>query len=138
MTDHGEPVWDLPEPGDPRWLETAPEGLGSKRHPVVITGAQHTIRDEYHERVLKYTILMAFRIPCLFLAGWAYSAWQNPWISMAIVGVSIPLPWIAVLIANDGPPQNSRRRQRRAKQKIDLPPFKPNDSAPGYGFTIDG
>ncbi len=70
--------------------------------------------------------LMAFRIPALILAAVSYGVWANPWIAMAIIGLSIPLPWIAVLIANDRPPRRkgepSRwdgRRQELAELEAD-------------------
>lgn len=47
---------------------------------------------------------MSVRIPALFLAAGAHVLWQNPWITVAIVIGSIPIPWIAVIGANDRPP----------------------------------
>ena len=67
---------------------------------------------------------MSFRIPALILAAVAYGIWQNGLVSLAIILVaSIPLPWIAVLIANDRPPRRAeepRRYERR--QRIPLFP----------------
>lgn len=91
---------------------------GSARHPALITEAQTSIEEQHKARVRKYMIIMSFRIPALVLAAVSYGVWANPWIAMAIVGVSIPLPWMAVLIANDRPPRSkdevSRYDARRA------------------------
>lgn len=81
--------------------------IGSARHPALITEAQSSIEEQHRARVRKYMFIMSFRIPALVLAAISYSMWANPWIAMAIVGVSIPLPWMAVLIANDRPPRTS-------------------------------
>ncbi|MBJ8345054.1 DUF3099 domain-containing protein [Antrihabitans sp. YC2-6] len=79
--------------------------IGSARHPAVITGAAESFEDQHRARVRRYTIIMAFRIPALVLAAIAYSTFGNPWIAIAIIAASIPLPWVAVLVANDSPPR---------------------------------
>ncbi len=92
---------------------------GEPEKPVLITEAQTSLEQQHRNRVRRYTILMGFRIPCLILAAVAYSMWENWVISLLIIGVSIPLPWIAVLVANDRPPRrkdepsrwDERRRQ---------------------------
>ena len=75
--------------------------------PVLITQAAPPYEVEHRERVRKYVILMAFRIPALVLAAAAYGLWHNGLISLAIIVVSVPLPWMAVLIANDRPPRRA-------------------------------
>lgn len=80
--------------------------------PVLITEAQQSVEDQHKARVRKYMFIMSFRIPALVLAAISYSMWMNPWIAMAIVGVSIPLPWMAVLIANDRPPRTKDEMSR--------------------------
>jgi len=59
--------------------------------------------------VRKYLTLMFWRIPALILAAVAYGIWHNGLISLAIILVSVPLPWMAVLIANDRPPRRGGR-----------------------------
>ena len=46
------------------------------------------------------------------LAAVAYGAWHNGLISLAILAASVPLPWMAVLIANDRPPRRSDEPRR--------------------------
>ena len=60
----------------------------------------------------KYLTLMSFRIPALILAAVAYGIWHNGLISLAILAASVPLPWMAVLIANDRPPRRADEPRR--------------------------
>lgn len=83
-----------------------------KRRPVLITAAAPSYEEERRARVRKYLTLMACRIPALILAAVAYGAWHNGLISLLIVAVSVPLPWMAVLIANDRPPRRSNEPRR--------------------------
>jgi hypothetical protein len=96
---------------------------GEDKHPALITEAAPSLEQQHRDRVRRYSILMGFRIPCLILAAIAYSMWSNALISLAIIGVSIPLPWMAVLIANDRPPRRkdepSRWDARRAAQALE-------------------
>jgi hypothetical protein len=91
--------------------------------PVLITRAAPSYEVQHRERVRKYLTIMSFRIPALVLAAVAYGIWHNGLVSLAILVASIPLPWIAVLIANDRPPRSAeepRRYERR--QRIPLFP----------------
>lgn len=96
---------------------------GEDKHPVLITEAAPSLDQQHRARVKRYMILMGFRIPCLVLAAAAYGLCSNALISLAIIGVSIPLPWIAVLIANDRPPRSkdepSRWDERRAAKALE-------------------
>ena len=94
---------------------------GSPSNPVLITEAARSIEDQHRARVRKYLLIMSFRFPALILAAVAYGIWENPWISMAIIGVSIPLPWIAVLIANDRPPRTKDEPSRYDRPRVDRP-----------------
>ena len=88
------------------------DDFGDKGRPVLITGAAISYEEEHRARVRKYLTLMAFRVPALILAALAYGAWHNGLISLAIVAASLPLPWMAVLIANDRPPRRSDEPRR--------------------------
>ncbi len=88
------------------------DDFDAKGPPVLITAAAPSYEEQHRARVRKYLTLMAFRIPALILAALAYGAWHNGLISLAIVAVSIPLPWMAVLIANDRPPRRSDEPRR--------------------------
>jgi hypothetical protein len=80
--------------------------------PVLITAAEPSYEEQHRARVRKYLTLMAFRVPALILAALAYGAWHNGLISLLIVAASIPLPWMAVLIANDRPPRRANEPRR--------------------------
>lgn len=83
--------------------------------PVLITEAAPSYDEQFATRKRKYVTMMAFRIPCLILAGVFYHTW---WLALTFVVISVPLPWIAVLVANDGPPikaEDPNRYERPAK-----------------------
>jgi hypothetical protein len=52
---------------------------------------------------------MSARIPCLLLAGVFYQTW---WVALTFVVLSVPLPWMAVLIANDRAPRKAEHVNR--------------------------
>ncbi|WP_197503269.1 DUF3099 domain-containing protein [Mycobacterium sp. E740] len=80
--------------------------------PVLITRAAPAYEEQHRQRVRKYLTLMSFRIPALVFAAVAYGVWHNGLISLGILVASIPLPWIAVLIANDRPPRRPEEPRR--------------------------
>ena len=51
-------------------------------------------------RKSRYKIMMGMRIPLMIAAAAFY---QYPWIAVGLLVLSIPLPWMAVLIANVDP-----------------------------------
>jgi len=94
-------------------MKRSPElGFDDDGRPVLITAAAPAYEVQHRERVRKYLTLMAFRIPALVLAAVAYGMWHNGLISLLIVAASIPLPWMAVLIANDRPPRHTKEPRR--------------------------
>lgn len=105
-------------------MKHGPElGFDDDGRPVLITGAAPAYEVQHRERVRKYLTLMAFRIPALILAAVAYSVWQNGLISLLIVAASVPLPWIAVLIANDRPPLRAEEPRRFDDSRRRIPLF---------------
>ena len=91
--------------------------------PVLITRAALAHEEQHRARVRKYLTLMSFRIPALILAAGAYGIWHNGLVSLAIIVLSIPLPWMAVLIANDRPPRRAEEPRRYdSKRRIPLFP----------------
>jgi hypothetical protein len=100
------------------------DDFDDRGRPVLITTAAPSYEVEHRARVRKYLTLMAFRIPALILAAVAYGAWHNGLICLLIVAVSVPLPWMAVLIANDRPPRRADepRRFDRARRRTPLFP----------------
>lgn len=86
------------------------------RHPdaFLITDAPESYEEQHRARVRKYLQMMAFRVPALLFAALAYSVTGSGLLALAIIAGSIPLPWVAVLIANDRPP---RKRGERPSYK---------------------
>ncbi|TSD99915.1 DUF3099 domain-containing protein [Skermania sp. ID1734] len=101
---HGYPIGVIGN--SPRQSRDNPCGapVDIDRGPILITSASASLDDERHLRVRKYTILMALRLPALAVAAAVYSAAGIAWLAAAILAASLPLSWIAVLIANDRPP----------------------------------
>ena len=89
--------------------------------PVLITGARESYRDELAARKKRYFILMSMRIPALLLAAGSLALWNNPWIALAIVAASIPVPWIAVIGANDRPPLPKGQPQTYSAGRLSAP-----------------
>jgi len=98
-------------------------GFDDEGRPVLITQAAPPYEEEHRKRVRKYLTIMSFRIPALILAAVAYNVWENGWVSLAIVAVSIPLPWMAVLIANDRPPRRAEEPRRFDYRSRRIPLF---------------
>jgi DUF3099 family protein len=91
---------------------------GSERDdtPVLITAAEPSYDDQHAARKRKYMIIMGMRLPFLLAALACYQTW---WLALGLILLSIPLPWVAVLIANDRPPRKAEdvnRFQRSARQ----------------------
>ena len=106
-------------------------GFDDDGRPVLIPQAAPAYEDQHRQRVRKYLTLMSFRIPALILAAVAYSVWHNGLISLAIIVASIPLPWMAVLIANDRPPRRAEE-PRRYDSRRRIPLF-PTAERPAIG-----
>jgi DUF3099 family protein len=92
-----------------------------RRHqtPVLITGAPVSPAEQFAARRRRYSLLMAMRIPCLVLAGVLALGFGWTIAAAVLVIASVPLPWVAVLIANDGPP---RKAEKIARYRADVHP----------------
>ena len=78
---------------------------------------------------------MSWRIPVFLAAAAAYGIWHNGLISLGILIASIPLPWIAVLIANDRPPRRAEE-PRRYQDRARIPLF-PTAARPALEARIE-
>jgi hypothetical protein len=86
--------------------------VGRRQAPVLITDAAVSFEQEFAARRRRYSLIMAMRIPCLVLAGVVGIAFGWTWVAVALIVASVPLPWIAVLIANDAPPRKAEKPAR--------------------------
>lgn len=77
--------------------------------PVLITDAARSYEDELRARKRRYALMMGLRVPCMVLAAVFY---QTPWLAVTLLVLSIPLPWMAVLIANDRLPRKREEVNR--------------------------
>ncbi len=77
--------------------------------PVLITDAAVSYEEELATRKRRYKIMMGMRIPCMIAAAACY---QIPWLAVTLLVISIPLPWMAVLIANDRLPRKAEKPNR--------------------------
>jgi len=81
----------------------------SSPDPVLITDAARSYEEELKVRKRRYAVMMGMRVPCMVLAAVFY---QTPWLAVTLLVISIPLPWMAVLIANDRLPRKSEKVNR--------------------------
>ncbi|WP_103343120.1 DUF3099 domain-containing protein [Amycolatopsis sp. CA-126428] len=89
------------------------------RSPALITTAAPSADEQLARRRRKYVVMMACRIPCLVLAGLTAHV---GWLALAFLAISVPLPWAAVLIANDVPARRTERISRfRPRPRPGLP-----------------
>jgi hypothetical protein len=84
------------------------DGSPSRRvEAAVITQAEPSYDEQVRSRRKRYMLTMSMRIPLLIAATVFY---HHLWLSIPLLLISIPLPWMAVLIANDRPPRNRARK----------------------------
>lgn len=77
--------------------------------PVLITDAGRSYEEELAIRKRRYKVMMGMRIPFMIAAAACY---QIPWLAVTLLVLSIPLPWVAVLVANDRLPKKAERPHR--------------------------
>lgn len=100
--------------------------------PVLITDAQVSYEEELAVRKRRYKWMMGMRIPCMILAVAFY---QIPWLAVTLLIISVPLPWIAVLIANDRLPRKTETpsRYRPERPQLEQRPYQVIDSSEDGG-----
>jgi DUF3099 family protein len=76
-----------------------------KTEPVLITDAQPSLLDEYAARKRRYVITMGIRALCIVAAAVVYTSTHLIWLVLTLAVLGTFLPWVAVIMANDGPPR---------------------------------
>ncbi|MET0864818.1 MAG: DUF3099 domain-containing protein, partial [Nakamurella sp.] len=95
------------KPATPRTSSSTQSGVPPRRaQATVITEAEVPYDEQLRSRRKRYLIMMSMRVPFLIAATLLY---QTPWLAILIIAISIPLPWMAVLIANDRPARKPRK-----------------------------
>ncbi|MFI5842309.1 DUF3099 domain-containing protein [Catenuloplanes sp. NPDC051500] len=85
-----------------------------ERRPSLITDAPPNPADDLRRRQIRYVVMMLIRTLCLVVGGVLISVqapWLPLWLSLCAAGMVI-LPWLAVILANDGPPKEKHRMRR--------------------------
>lgn len=80
--------------------------------PVLITEAAPSLAEQHNARKRRYVITMVVRGVSLILAAVFY---QTLWLAIIFAVLGTVLPWVAVVMANDGPP----------KKKLDVNRYRP-------------
>lgn len=111
---------EFPPRSSPAGMPTSNPGEFSHDGPVLITRADTSFEQQHNARVRRYMLLMSIRIPLLLLAGLVFFLTDNGWYALAVMAVSIPIPWVAVLIANDRPPR--KKEEPRLYAGARMPP----------------
>ena len=93
-----------------------------KDDPVLITEAAPSYDEEFAARKKRYSLIMACRIPCLILAGIFGIGFNLPIVAVVFIVLSVPLPWVAVLIANDRLPKKSEKVSRYQREGRQITP----------------
>ena len=75
--------------------------MRSTERPVLITDAAASEEDQLRAGKRRYVLLMGGRLALFLLAAMTYPV--SAWLAVGLLAVSLPLPWMAVLIANDAP-----------------------------------
>lgn len=85
--------------------------IGRRRPKALITDARRSPEQNIRSRERTYMILQMLRLPFILLS--IFSAWylSNWWLASILFVVSVPLPWIAVMIGNgQGEKRDARSR----------------------------
>ena len=109
----------------------------SSPDPVLITDAQRSYEEELAVRKRRYAVMMGMRVPCMVLAAVFY---QTPWLAVSLLVLSIPLPWMAVLIANDRLPRKTEKvnRYQADRTALEARPHPVIESGSFDGPMVDG
>lgn len=114
-TAHGDKdarIVDAEDPVDPQAPATSrPSRKVFSRKAELITSAQRSPAENRRSRETKYLIMQGMRVPFVLLSIAAVLWWHNWWLALIFFCISIPLPWISVVIANNSNEVRDKRRQ---------------------------
>ncbi|WP_306506836.1 DUF3099 domain-containing protein [Corynebacterium sp.] len=144
-------------PSNPRDSAADTPQSGRRRRRVfgrethLITSAKLAPGQDRHRREVIYSILQFVRIPSLIIAGVLISVWHWWIAAAAVVAVTFPLPWIAVVIGNSRgqkrdkreksvyKPALARQMAQAQRESLERPAHRqlPSESDPTEPTTID-
>jgi hypothetical protein len=108
---HPPPTTAAPPPASPgkgavaasqHFPHRGPSGA-SRAEPVLITEAEPSQAEQTDARKRRYLITMGIRMASLIAAALTYQV--SVWLMAVFAILGTVLPWIAVVMANDGPPK---------------------------------
>lgn len=86
--------------------------LTARRRPHLVTSARVSPAQSRQKRQRQYMWIQGVRIPFLTLSAVSYLWWHSIPLSVVLFLISVPLPWIAVVVANGvGEPRDRRSPQ---------------------------
>ena len=77
-----------------------------KPEPVLITEARRSLAEEHAARKRRYVITMGIRALTVVAAAVVYAWTHILWLVLILAILGTLLPWVAVIMANDGPPRS--------------------------------
>ena len=77
----------------------------------LITDAKRSRLEGWHHRRRLYALLQLLRLPVLAAAGVSMWLTHNVALSVIIAVISLPLPWVAVLLANESGEVDKQERK---------------------------
>jgi hypothetical protein len=80
-----------------------------KPDPVLITDAHPSLYEEHEARKRRYVITMGIRALTVIAATVVYASTHILWLVLILAVLGTVLPWVAVIMANDGPPKSKAR-----------------------------
>jgi hypothetical protein len=86
--------------------------------PVLITAAQPSLAEQHAARKKRYAITMGVRAVAITLAAVTYQ--YALWLALVFAFLGTVLPWIAVVMANDGPPKHKLFEGFRTRHEREL------------------
>ncbi len=104
---------------------------------VLITDAARSYEDDLATRKRRYALTMGMRVPFMILAVVFY---DTPWLAVTLLVLSVPLPWMAVLIANDRLPRKREKvnRYRADRRSLEARAHPVIDAPSQGGPVVDG
>lgn len=99
------------DPGDGEGEKAGRRFRLTRRRAELITDARRSPAEDLRRRERLYSWLQGARLPALLISAGSY-IWLGDWILSGLLFIiSVPLPWIAVVIANGrGEPRDKRTR----------------------------
>lgn len=128
---------------------SAPGKRFSRRKAALITSAKRSPAENLRSRERAYLIMQGMRIPFVFLSIAAVMWWHSWVLAIIFFAISIPLPWISVVVANDSnevrdkrsrnvyKPAAARQEQIAAVQQRQLSAGHDDAPRPNAPTTID-